>query len=257
MRNKNFPLSRLLCLILCLSITSLVLAQEIPFDDLGDAQAIRRTYACDSTEHKIRLKITGRYLKVRADSVEQAKDVFEQRNVILFANKKGYVCDKCDEDDSSDDAERCPMEFVRWQDTTYQLPDPTPNADSSIWTFPTIGPRVFRIRCVECAPPLQPGSSSSFLQTTPDNPLAEGLRIFPNPTTSDIQLDYQLIKAQTNLEVHLYDLNGKLVFKQLLGERAAGEQSEVLQLGRLGSGFYLLGLMSSDGLLLSEPLQIE
>lgn len=72
------------------------------------------------------------------------------------------------------------------------------------------------------------------------------LMCFPNPFVREIRLQYYLHKNEAVTAV-MYDLNGKKVFEQSLSGNTTGLHETVLLPQKLGSGNYMLQLVSKTG----------
>ena len=66
-----------------------------------------------------------------------------------------------------------------------------------------------------------------------------GIDIFPNPSSSFVIVDFFLKESQ-NIEIEIYDLIGKLVFKESIGLIEAGSSSRKVNINNLPGGVYFL-----------------
>ncbi len=73
------------------------------------------------------------------------------------------------------------------------------------------------------------------------------LSVAPNPVRDWTQLRYELIEAQSQMQIRLFDMNGRLLQQTLLGAQPAGEYTFDLDLGRLQQGVYILSLQTAAG----------
>jgi len=70
-----------------------------------------------------------------------------------------------------------------------------------------------------------------------------GISIYPNPATSSINVRYEVPSA-SEVNFTVLDLYGRVALKTNLGDRSAGENSDVLNVDNLASGTYVLLLTS-------------
>lgn len=93
---------------------------------------------------------------------------------------------------------------------------------------------------------------------SPDEPFAS-VRVFPNPAQDRVTVAYQLradqLRSRDPLEMQVIDANGRVVMSRDL-PKAAGEQSEILELHGLPSAVYLLRIHGA-GQSLSKILAIS
>lgn len=72
-----------------------------------------------------------------------------------------------------------------------------------------------------------------------------GFRIYPNPATSGINIDFALNKTE-NTEIGLYDLNGRLLQILVNEQIPAGDYSKYFSLDNLNAGMYLINLKTEN-----------
>ncbi len=71
-------------------------------------------------------------------------------------------------------------------------------------------------------------------------------RVAPNPASSMVQVSYEL-SEKLDLQLTLFDANGRLLQLRNLGEQIPGEYTEELNVAQLPEGVYFLNLVSSQG----------
>lgn len=80
-----------------------------------------------------------------------------------------------------------------------------------------------------------------------ENPLLDA-KIFPNPFDEELKIDLSQLTAVTNVDLILYDLQGRIVYETQI-KKGEFDETVSIKTGQLGNGTYLLEL-SSDGALL-------
>ena len=80
---------------------------------------------------------------------------------------------------------------------------------------------------------------------------------YPNPAVSSdiIRVQYGLENAAEKVEVNVYDMNGKLIFSHVEGDRAAGIHTIDIPVGTLTAGSYVYSLQANGGRM-AKQLQI-
>lgn len=80
---------------------------------------------------------------------------------------------------------------------------------------------------------------------------------YPNPAVSSdvVRVQYGLENAAEKVEVNVYDMNGKLMFSQVEGDRAAGIHTIDIPAGTLSAGSYVYSLEANGGRM-AKQLQI-
>lgn len=68
------------------------------------------------------------------------------------------------------------------------------------------------------------------------------VRVFPNPATQMLNLDYLVNTSSANVKLMVYNLNGELVLENNLGAKSEGIYSQPVNISKLTSGDYLLEL---------------
>ena len=71
-----------------------------------------------------------------------------------------------------------------------------------------------------------------------DKANAWNLSVFPNPASTNMNVSFNLPKAD-EMSITLYDLQGKVVLEKKLGTKAMGEYQEVLNISALPNGIYV------------------
>jgi hypothetical protein len=87
------------------------------------------------------------------------------------------------------------------------------------------------------------GNTQSDANTNPTSFAISG--IFPNPASDSVNLELAL-PNNSNVEIEIYDLSGRLVMQKNLGELSAGEQRIELITGGLQSGVYTIIAQNSS-----------
>ena len=67
---------------------------------------------------------------------------------------------------------------------------------------------------------------------------AWNLSVFPNPTSTNLNVSFNLPKAD-EMSIALYDLQGKVVLEKKLGTKAMGKYQELLNISALPNGVYV------------------
>lgn len=80
---------------------------------------------------------------------------------------------------------------------------------------------------------------SNTVTIQPSMPLAEYMRLFPNPTDLDeVNVSLQLAQS-SDAEVTVYDKTGRLIFTQALGEMPKGVTTAKVNISDLAAGVYV------------------
>ena len=87
----------------------------------------------------------------------------------------------------------------------------------------------------------------STLSITERNRLNERVKTYPNPTQQISTVEFNLAEAESQFEIRLIDLSGRLLDRIYSGSMPAGNQRIDVDLGDLDSGVYLLQFTSSSG----------
>jgi len=87
----------------------------------------------------------------------------------------------------------------------------------------------------------------STLSITERNRLNERVKTYPNPTQQISTVEFNLAEAESQFEIRLIDLSGRLLDRIYSGSMPAGNQRIDVDLGDLDSGVYLLQITSSSG----------
>jgi hypothetical protein len=96
---------------------------------------------------------------------------------------------------------------------------------------------------------LADGTTFALMESTRVNRLANQLDYFqvaPNPTIDKTLVSFGLKESQP-LSIHLFDINGRLLRTQFLGNQPSGEHTFTVDLSNLPAGIYNLSLMSNQG----------
>ncbi|MEZ4906487.1 MAG: T9SS type A sorting domain-containing protein [Saprospiraceae bacterium] len=98
-------------------------------------------------------------------------------------------------------------------------------------------------------------SGNNFVSQISDNLNLKS--VSPNPSNGNINLDFE-VKQNSNLFFYVFDANGKLVFKNNLGQYQQGNFNKNINLESLSSGVYFIKLQNDeDGVFVSKKLIIE
>ena len=109
--------------------------------------------------------------------------------------------------------------------------------------------------------------SGIFVDTTYYNPLgvnpisgsplaANELRIYPNPTTENVNISYKL-ENNSDIDIAVYDMTGKVVFYTALGRRQIGNHTESIDLSSIPSGTFLIRLSYSSGNAFGKVMKVN
>ena len=71
-------------------------------------------------------------------------------------------------------------------------------------------------------------------------------QVMPNPVSDNVQLRYALTD-RANMNIRLFDLTGRLLLNQTLGEQPAGDYTYDLDVSNMPAGNYNLSLISDKG----------
>ncbi|MFN4257075.1 MAG: DUF4397 domain-containing protein, partial [Saprospiraceae bacterium] len=100
---------------------------------------------------------------------------------------------------------------------------------------------LFAARSAGLVYPLQVTTSTGELSQN-----LKGLALWPNPTSDELQIGFNLDKA-TALRYRVFDLNGKMIVEGDFGTVSSGEFREKLPVGELPVGLYHLQLVGESG----------
>ena len=103
----------------------------------------------------------------------------------------------------------------------------------------------FSVTIVEGPPP------TSTQEVVTDNNLLRLHDAFPNPAFNQITIPFDLAEV-TETRIEVYTLNGKLVKSIDLGLLPNGEYQELVSINDLPNGFYLYGILTPEGRLMSK-----
>lgn len=74
----------------------------------------------------------------------------------------------------------------------------------------------------------------------PQNVAGEStLKVYPNPAATYAHVDFT-VSENTTVEIQMYDMSGKVVFKKSLGKVAAGTHSQIIPCEQLNKGVYVV-----------------
>lgn len=95
-----------------------------------------------------------------------------------------------------------------------------------------------------------------LLVNTTDVIEAYGLSVFPNPFTNQLTIDFDLETAE-NVTVELFDLVGRRLHQEDLGNRAAGENQYFINTNDLAKGAYILKLTIGEQIINQKVLKMK
>lgn len=78
-----------------------------------------------------------------------------------------------------------------------------------------------------------------------ENELEYGFNIYPNPSNSQITVDYTL-SSESDGDLEIYDATGKLIAQHILGNQNSGNHSVTINISHLADGLYLCNLRVGD-----------
>lgn len=82
-----------------------------------------------------------------------------------------------------------------------------------------------------------------------DNYFIEGIKLSqnqPNPVSGCTLVQYELMNDATNVELEIYDLNGKLISTYFEGKQLSGNHSIKINSGQLSNGIYYYSLKAGN-----------
>ena len=97
-------------------------------------------------------------------------------------------------------------------------------------------------------------SFGSALTTVQSIDYLQGLRLYPNPASSWLQVDYQLAQS-AQVELRLSNLVGQQVLRPMPRLQAAGAHSQSLELGSIPQGMYFLQVWIDGQLAASSSIR--
>ena len=124
------------------------------------------------------------------------------------------------------------------------------------WYVPGIHMPVFQI--AEHTASLGYYYSGYYLQVSQlgnkeDLPAQLSFKIFPNPATSEVTIQYAL-KSASNVSLTVFDALGREVIQKVQEKQPAGNISENLDISKLSKGVYLLRLEMQEGVVVKQLL---
>jgi len=75
--------------------------------------------------------------------------------------------------------------------------------------------------------------------------------IYPNPTSDYVNVKFENFN-ESNVEISIYDLNGKILLNKKFNSLSKGIQTITIPVSRLNSGTYIVSLKSKDGQFLNK-----
>ncbi len=72
-----------------------------------------------------------------------------------------------------------------------------------------------------------------------------GLKMFPNPTSGNLFINFNLAEAQ-QMNIEITDMNGRVVKNVMNGEVAAGNQTMTVNMSDMANGMYFARIISND-----------
>jgi hypothetical protein len=84
--------------------------------------------------------------------------------------------------------------------------------------------------------------------------VTQAYRVYPNPTSDDLQIDLFESSFTAHSKIILLDLTGRIVWQS---KNAVGGRSTKISLAGLGSGVYVLRVMEGEQALLTERIIIN
>jgi len=90
--------------------------------------------------------------------------------------------------------------------------------------------------------------SSLNVQEWINNANAWELVIFPNPTSTTLNVRYNLPK-EDELTIALFDMQGKLILQKKLGKQVSGEHQETLDLTSIPQGTYVCRISGQQNMI--------
>lgn len=87
-----------------------------------------------------------------------------------------------------------------------------------------------------------------------ENELENGLSIYPNPSNSQITIDYYLSES-TDSQIEIFDATGKLIAEHDLGIQVNGSHSVTINIGHLARGLYLCNFKVGDEIITKRILK--
>lgn len=82
------------------------------------------------------------------------------------------------------------------------------------------------------------------------------LRVYPNPTSEFLNIDYSLINAES-LQFNLFNSLGTLVYSDFKGVQPAGKYVGQIDVNKWSAGFYLLQISNADGIIATLRVNIS
>mgnify|MGYP001481906449 CR=1 FL=1 len=106
----------------------------------------------------------------------------------------------------------------------------------------------FRYECdypgiIALKPYMNTSTTSCFNHTLVDNRLLEKLKIYPNPTHSDISIEFKSISI-SDITILVYDMLGKEIFNKKINS-FSGDFSQKINLGDYSEGIYNVNIMTN------------
>ena len=77
-----------------------------------------------------------------------------------------------------------------------------------------------------------------YLDITQDNKL----KVYPNPATSSVSVDYAL-QSNQSVQLNIVDIMGRVVYTENLGTKESGSHSQLVDCSNLPNGFYIINMV--------------
>ena len=86
------------------------------------------------------------------------------------------------------------------------------------------------------------------------NANAWDVSVFPNPTSSSLNVRFNLLKAE-EVFIGLYDISGKLILENNLGNIESGEYHEVFNLNSIPQGTYVCRISGQHNTIIKQVIK--
>lgn len=89
------------------------------------------------------------------------------------------------------------------------------------------------------------------------SPLAANeLKVYPNPTSSNVNISYKLENASM-IDITVYDMTGRAVYYSSLGKRQAGNHTESVDLSSIPTGTFLIRLSYNNKIAYGKVMKVN
>lgn len=78
-----------------------------------------------------------------------------------------------------------------------------------------------------------------------ENAALSSLNIYPNPATDKVSMEYDL-KNESNVEITITDMTGKVVYSSKLGSQAAGKHAVSVNTNNMTNGIYVVNIATNN-----------